>query len=204
MSEIAVPFLPADSNEYLEPAQRALFSVEQTARHDIHRLKFSRNLGTLLLFLDARRTVRQLLEPEQIKELREFGFTPVRDPHITILNFNNGRRLYQALDGRRGRLNQVKRQAKKIDWRWQPTGQVVPFRGRHSGNLKLIALIDCPGSEQLYEHLEDTLPGLEIDRGPMHITLMRRRYEVVSSSEIAIGGVAVGNALNSLDQFPGA
>lgn len=214
--QVMLGSMPVDDlAETLEPQERALFLVgpqpdsdESTGRigserrFGIRDIRFNRRYGTMLLTLNNKKTLPRLIEPGHLDEFREFGFRPKDDLHITILNYENGRRLLHGLGGNR-HLGVVQREAKAIDWSWRPTGVFVPFMGRRRNTnvIKLITLVDCPGSETFYNVLEDNMSGLDLERHPMHITLMRKPGELYHPRNAIIGGIAVSNALRTLDHL---
>jgi hypothetical protein len=166
-----------------EPDRRALFlsqmsellldKPQECYGQPIKEINFNRRFGTLVLGLDQDGVLPSLINQPQLDELYEFGFRPKAEFHITVLNFTNGRRI-RSLRGvsHRKKQDRVEKESQEIDWSWQPTGEFYSYQGRQHGSLKMMALVDCPGSEVFYQRLEDKLPGLDLARNPMHITLL--------------------------------
>jgi hypothetical protein len=167
--------------------------------HPIARTKFDHYAGTLLLELNSKRALQVLLEDNQCKELKQEGFAPLHNPHITVLNFSNASRIIDVMDRQRRRLAAVAAEADRIDWSWRPTGIVLPLRTKRSDGTKVVSLVDCPGAEHLFEILEDKLPGLNLERQPMHVSLMRKKGESRSRMPVNVGGMAVRKPQRSLD-----
>src|SRR5438105_3324606 len=140
-------FAPTPTPENLEePETRALFlassQLEETPvevlpsyrrRNRIQRVNFNSSLGTLLLELDSRRTLRRLIYRPKLREFHDYGFVQKDNMHMTVVNYDNGRRIIKALDGTGKRPRSIAAAAKEIDWSWQPTGEILPFQGRQSG-----------------------------------------------------------------------
>lgn len=213
----AMPFsvAPATQTTPEEPS-RALFhvgpqvdevvgntNVDHERNFGIQSIQFNRFFGTMVLSLNDKKTLPRLIEAKHMEEYTAFGFKPKDDLHITVLNYENGRRILDAFGGNRKVFAAVENEAGKVDWSWKPTGVFVPFQGkrRETNVLKLITIVECPGSEIFYRELESQIDGLQLERHPMHITLMRRSGEYFQNSNAVIGGVAVRSALRTLDQF---
>ena len=208
-SQLAEPATAATYDAIEEPS-RALFLVpegdtqegtqEQLGpNQEVRKVNFKGRLGTMVLNLD-RTVMHRVLTSSQLTDLEQFGFEPTPNPHITVLNFNNGRMIKAAIRDHRRKLAEIKREAEAIDWTWRSTGVFVPFHGRQQGRLKLVNIVHCPGIEEFNQRMEDNMPGLELERHPPHITLMKGPHEL-KQKNIIIGGVAIGRPLQTLDHL---
>ena len=155
-------------------------------------MRFSHEQATLMLDIDGDNLAEELLGKQKLAELTEHGFLLTDRPHITVLNYGSGNSILREMGqysqaGQGVLLRDIERIATRQDWSWLPRGEFHRFVGRDQGLLKLIAMIDCPGVAQFYEEVEEYLPGVQIERHPMHITLLKKR---VSETDLASGSLA--------------
>lgn len=200
----AVQFEPVHAIEEEPDNQRALLLSRAMVgaeghgrRESIHKLIFQRHFGTFLLGLKHKKVLSRQMSRSQLADLKGAGFRPADNMHITVLNYDNGKRVIEALGGQRNRLAAVEDEARQIDWRWRPVGEPFAFRGPRSCGVKLLNLVDCPGVEQFYELLETELNDLELDRkSPLHVALMYQRQKRKLAPQV--GGISMRSPVDSL------
>ena len=163
-------------------------SPEDQTHWPVNGFDFFSERGTLTLDVHSPELAYSLVGVSALEELQQQGFQPTNKPHITVINFASGQNLLGSLEryspaGRQIILRDVERIARGQDWAWRPTGEIQPFVGRDQTMLKLIAMIDCPGVDKFYDDIESLVPGVEIERYPMHITLLKKAVGVHSQLE---------------------
>jgi hypothetical protein len=207
-------FVPENLSEQEAPDQEALLSLSgihgaivtrpaHERSYGIKRQNFDTFHGTLLLELNEKKTINTLLDGGQKKALREEGFSPLSNPHITVINNANARRIVNALDGNRKKLAAVSAEVGDIDWTWRPTGIVFPLQTKAKDGIKIVSLVECPGTSELFERLEDSLPELELEPQHAHISIMRKKGESSRHTSLSIGGLAVSKPVRSFEPILG-
>jgi hypothetical protein len=171
----------------------------------INSVNFYSELGTLILDVGDQDLARSLVEKTKLEELIKNGFKPKDEIHITVLNYDNGKRILESLEQlsdqkREDLLQTIERTATNLDWTWRSSGKLYPFRrpGRDGGNLKLVTLVDCPRVVDFYNWIDHLLPDAQLVRHPMHVTLLKRPMDLSGHPDAKISGLTVGRPLDSL------
>lgn len=209
---MAGPRLAAESfpeEQYVSAPSSADFltqDIHEDNQWPVNSIKFQPEQGTLVLEVGNKNLVRNLLGQSRLEELAGEGFRLARGPHITIMNYGSGSNLLSRIEqyssaGRAILLRDVERIAGSQDWSWEPTGDIHPFIGRSRGTLKLIAMVNCPGVVNFYNEIEELLPGVEIERHPMHITLLKKVVGIDTPIEETMATLGLPRPINSLNHL---
>lgn len=198
--------------EDLRPELRIVKSAPETGadflsppreRRSIKSVDFNLERSSLVLSLERSGLAESLVDPGELNRLQDHGFQVADQPHITILNFSSGDNILKALEkysqsGQGIILRSIEKIAQRQDWNWTPTGEVHPFVGKNRSKLKMIAMVECPAVANFYKELEELIPGVEIERYPMHITLMGKKINAKEPVETSVGRLDLGRPLNTL------
>ncbi|MBI4034415.1 hypothetical protein HY380_00785 [Candidatus Saccharibacteria bacterium] len=160
-----------------------MFALEQKLQDEndnwpLNGVVFRSEQSTLTLDVYDPNLAKDLVGATELADLQEHGFRLTEEPHITVINYVNGRNILRKIDyfsetGQAIILRNIETIANRQDWSWRPTGELHSFVGRNYNILKIIAMVDCPGVEGFYRQIEELVPGGEIERHPMHITLLK-------------------------------
>jgi hypothetical protein len=80
---------------------------------------------------------------------------------------------------------------------------VFPLQTKAKDGIKIVSLVECPGTSELFERLEDSLPELELEPQHAHISIMRKKGESSRHTSLSIGGLAVSKPVRSFEPILG-
>ncbi|MEX2006738.1 MAG: hypothetical protein WD877_00980 [Candidatus Saccharimonadales bacterium] len=166
---------------------------------------FFEERGALLVNVGGHELIDSLIEKPEVEELLAHGFNRKEELHITVLGYENGKRIIDATkhypdSERQALLYQFGSMANSLRWSWQPTGEIHVLHRRERGGLKVFSMVECSDAEFFYQYVEITLPGTYLRRQPLHVTLLKKAFEK-NRTNARVGGLAIGRPLISLSHL---
>ncbi|MBI2008999.1 hypothetical protein HYS84_01135 [Candidatus Saccharibacteria bacterium] len=188
------------------PQERILLPQVEIAELDwpVNDIRFNRKACVLIVDVDEPGLVDRLIDQPALSEFGELGFQPKQGLHMTVIGYENGGQILEALDllsteEQDELIKAVTDTAGNMDWSWRPSGELESFRGRKRKVLKIISRVECPTFNHFYNELGRLIPSAKFKIYPPHITILRQPGEVKQPVPSSIGGVALNRPILSMN-----
>ena len=196
-----------ESGIVVVPQERILLPSEETNETiwPVQEIRFNKNNCILIVDVDELGLVERMVDEPLLSEFSDLGFQPKKGLHMTVVGYENGRQIGDALEPLSAEeqetlVLEITGMAASMDWSWCPAGELQPFRGRRAKGLKIISRVECPAFNDFYDGLGQLMPTARFKLYPPHITLLKRpgAGEAIKKASLSVGGVALNRPILNL------